>query len=193
MGVVISPLQFFLTRVKSLWGPLLSCCDLRIYFKRNRRLIWYNLEHKWFSFFGHDSGNICHFSFASAITRGRTEFSIALTALPHFVAQPVDFTRRYCHLVTVDQSHGERMSWKTIWWKPHAHLLHKQSKRTYKRLSENCDKAPPACLYTIDYWVLDGIIIRFAFLICQSPSRWRVPKYYKPSGGPNWFANNWKL
>lgn len=71
--------------------------------------------------------------------------------------------------------------------------LDKQRERAYKRLSENCAKTPPACLYTLDHWVFDGIIIRFAFSLCQSQTSWRVCHFYKASGGLDRFANNWKL
>ena len=68
----------------------------------------------------------------------------------------------------------------------------KENKLT-KRSGAKSVSAPPLCLYTSYHWVFGDIIIRFAFVICQSEIRWRVNKRHHASGGPNWFANNWKL
>lgn len=159
--------------------------------KGNRHLIWYNLEHKPYPALSHDSGSICHFSFAKLITRSRASCSSpALSFYFTWKSPHPDIVYLPGHGLVETGCASSSVKHLTALSRP---LHGKQREQTYKRISENCDKAPPACLYTIDYWVLDSIIIRFAFLIFQSPTRWSVHKYYKASGGLNWFANNWKL
>lgn len=89
-------------------------CDAQRNFKGNRHLIWYNLEHKPFPSFSHDSGSICHFSFSKPITRGRFKFRSTRAFLLYLDAKSKDFLNRYDHLKTEGQSQSRQMRWKTF-------------------------------------------------------------------------------